>query len=72
MCLFSSLDQEDREMTKTTVLAGANDEQQEAIKHQEGACMIIAGPGSGKTKTVVSRTQYMILNGIDPSQRIWS
>lgn len=36
-------------MTKTTVLAGANDEQQEAIKHQEGACMIIAGPGSGRT-----------------------
>ena len=55
-------------MTKNTVLAAANDEQQEAIKHQEGACMIIAGPGSGKTKTVVSRTQYMILNGVDPSQ----
>lgn len=55
-------------MTKETVLASANDEQQEAIKHQEGACMIIAGPGSGKTKTVVSRTQYMILNGVDPSQ----
>lgn len=55
-------------MTKTEVLASANDEQQEAIKHQEGSCMIIAGPGSGKTKTVVSRTQYMILNGVDPSQ----
>ena len=55
-------------MTKTKVLALANDEQQEAIKHQEGPCMIIAGPGSGKTKTVVSRTQYMILNGVDPSQ----
>ena len=55
-------------MTKTKVLASANDEQQEAIKHQEGPCMIIAGPGSGKTKTVVSRTQYMILNGVDPSQ----
>lgn len=55
-------------MTKETVLASANDEQQEAIKHQEGACMIIAGPGSGKTKTVVSRTQHMILNGVDPSQ----
>lgn len=54
-------------MTKETILASANDEQQEAIKHQEGACMIIAGPGSGKTKTIVSRTQYMILNGIDPS-----
>lgn len=35
-------------MTKTKVLASANDEQQEAIKHQEGPCMIIAGPGSGK------------------------
>ena len=55
-------------MTKIKVLASANDEQQEAIKHQEGPCMIIAGPGSGKTKTVVSRTQYMILNGVDPSQ----
>lgn len=55
-------------MTKSEVLASANDEQQEAIKHQEGSCMIIAGPGSGKTKTVVSRTQYMILNGVDPSQ----
>lgn len=55
-------------MTKEEVLASANDEQQEAIKHQEGACMIIAGPGSGKTKTVIGRSQYMILSGIDPSQ----
>lgn len=55
-------------MTKSTVLAEANDEQQEAIKHQEGPCMVIAGPGSGKTKTIVSRTQHMILNGVDPSQ----
>lgn len=54
--------------TKAEILASANDEQQEAIKHQEGPCMIIAGPGSGKTHTVISRTQYMILNGVDPSQ----
>ena len=54
--------------TKADILASANDEQQEAIKHQEGSCMIIAGPGSGKTRVVISRTQYMILNGIDPSQ----
>ena len=55
-------------MNKADVLATANDEQQAAIKHQEGACMIIAGPGSGKTKTVISMTQYRILSGIDPSQ----
>lgn len=54
--------------TKADILASANDEQQEAIKHQEGSCMIIAGPGSGKTKTVISRTQYMILNGVNPSE----
>lgn len=51
-------------MKLTEILASANDEQQEAIKHQEGACMIIAGPGSGKTKTVVSMTQYRIVKGI--------
>ena len=55
-------------MTKEEILASANDEQQEAIKHQEGACMIIAGPGSGKTSTVIKRSQYMILNNIEPSQ----
>ena len=55
-------------MNKADVLATANDEQQEAIKHQEGACMIIAGPGSGKTKTVISMTQYRILSGINPSE----
>lgn len=54
--------------TKADILASANDEQQEAIKHQEGSCMIIAGPGSGKTRVVVSRTQYMILNGVNPSE----
>lgn len=55
-------------VTKQEILNSANDEQQEAIKHQEGACMIIAGPGSGKTKTVISMSQYRILDGIDPSQ----
>ena len=55
-------------VTKQEILNSANDEQQEVIKHQEGACMIIAGPGSGKTRTVISMSQYRILDGIDPSQ----
>ena len=54
-------------LSKEEILNSANDEQQEAIKHQEGACMIIAGPGSGKTKTVISMSQYRILSGIDPA-----
>lgn len=55
-------------MNEQQILDSANDEQQEAIKHQEGACMIIAGPGSGKTKTVISMTSYRILKGINPSE----
>ena len=54
-------------LSKEEILNSANDEQQEAIKHQEGACMIIAGPGSGKTKPVISMSQYRILSGIDPA-----
>lgn len=48
------------------IMEKANIEQQEAIKHRDGACMIIAGPGSGKTFTVISRTKYMILQGVAP------
>jgi DNA helicase-2/ATP-dependent DNA helicase PcrA len=54
-------------MTKQEILESLNNEQQEVAKHSEGPCFVIAGPGSGKTTTVVARTQYMILNGIDPS-----
>lgn len=52
--------------TKSEILEKLNDEQQEVAKHSEGPCIVIAGPGGGKTHTLVSRTQYMILNGIDP------
>ena len=55
-------------MTAEQILASANDEQQEAIKHQEGPCMIIAGPGAGKTKTVVSMSQMRIVNGINADE----
>lgn len=54
--------------TKEEILAGLNEEQQAAVKHTEGPCFITAGPGSGKTRVVVSMTQYRIINGVDPSQ----
>lgn len=49
------------------VLNGLNEEQKQAVKHIEGPCYVVAGPGSGKTRVIVARTQYMILNGINPS-----
>lgn len=49
------------------VLNGLNEEQKQAVKHIDGPCYVVAGPGSGKTRVLVARAQYMILNGINPS-----
>lgn len=39
----------------------ANDEQREAIKTTKGPVLIIAGPGTGKTFTLVKRVVYLII-----------
>jgi DNA helicase-2/ATP-dependent DNA helicase PcrA len=53
--------------TKEEVLARLNENQREAAIHYNGNMCIEAGPGSGKTATIVARCQYMILDGIKPS-----
>ena len=45
------------------ILANLNKEQLEAAKTTEGALLILAGAGSGKTKVLTSRIAYMIQNG---------
>jgi len=37
-----------------------NDRQREAVEHTEGPLLIIAGPGSGKTTTLVARTANIL------------
>lgn len=44
-----------------------NKEQRLAATTFDGPLLILAGAGSGKTKTIVSRTANMIANGTDPS-----
>lgn len=39
---------------------GLNDAQKQAIAHFKSPCMVIAGPGSGKTKVLVSRVKNLI------------
>lgn len=41
-----------------------NSNQLVAVKQTEGPLLVIAGPGSGKTKTLVERIVYLILKGI--------
>ena len=38
----------------------ANDAQLEAIRHTEGPAIVLAGPGSGKTKVITERVKYLI------------
>ncbi|MDE0087346.1 MAG: crossover junction endodeoxyribonuclease RuvC [Candidatus Poribacteria bacterium] len=44
------------------LLNGLNPSQQQAVMHETGPLLIIAGPGSGKTRTVVHSIAYAIEN----------
>ena len=55
-------------------LADLNQEQRRAVKHgvKDGSALdarpllVIAGAGSGKTKTLAHRVAHLVVNGIDP------
>ena len=38
-----------------------NHAQTEAVAHNEGPCMVLAAPGSGKTLTIAKRIEYLIM-----------
>ena len=50
---------------KCLIDGGTDSDKIEAITHTDGPLLIIAGPGAGKTKTLVERIVYLILNGTD-------
>jgi DNA helicase-2/ATP-dependent DNA helicase PcrA len=51
-------------------LESLNEAQQEAVRHIDGPLLILAGAGSGKTKTITSRLAYLLSLGIDPSNTL--
>ena len=50
------------------IFEGMNEDQVMATKAIYGPVLTSAGPGSGKTFVLTRRAQYMIMQGIDPSQ----
>ena len=50
------------------LLEELNPAQREAVTHKDGPLLIIAGPGSGKTRTIVHSIAYTIENGVQPDR----
>ncbi len=47
-------------MASTDILHGLSPRQQEAVQHENGPLLIVAGPGSGKTRVMAHRVAYLI------------
>ncbi len=49
-------------------LKDLNKQQFEAVTHDVGSVFVIAGAGTGKTRTLTMRIAYLIAQGYDPSR----
>ncbi len=45
-----------------------NSEQLRVVRKGDGPCLVLAGAGSGKTRTIIYRVAYLLGQGIDPKQ----
>ena len=50
----------------TNILDGLTESQREAVTHINGPLLIVAGPGSGKTRVITRRIAHLIYCGIRP------
>lgn len=55
-------------MREKSLLADLNPEQREAAYKKDGAWLVTAGPGTGKTRTMTARVEALVEGGIDPGK----
>jgi len=47
--------------------SGLTEEQSSAVNYSGGPCMVVAGPGAGKTFLIVERIRRLVADGVSPS-----
>ena len=53
---------------ETNHLVGLNPEQRKAVDHRGGHLLVLAGAGTGKTKTLAARVAALVTEGVDPDR----
>ena len=53
-------------MSKINYQKDLNTEQLAVVKEGDGPCLVLAGAGSGKTRTIIYRVAYLIEQGTNP------
>lgn len=56
------------EIVKVDYLQELDEEQRKAVLESTGRSLVIAGPGSGKTRVITYKLLHLLMNGVKPSQ----